>query len=76
MSLYDDVEREARHDWLDERERAYRWVDGELDDLAPEERAALAREAEAEWLAEEEANEQADRDRAERGTRDQDRRSW
>jgi hypothetical protein len=41
-------------------------VDGELDDVSPEERAALAREAAEEWRAEEEANEQADKDRAER----------
>jgi hypothetical protein len=51
------------------------YIDGEADDMAPEERAALAREAREEWLAEEEANEQADRDRAERGERYEDWRA-
>jgi hypothetical protein len=51
------------------------YVDGELDDLAPEERAALAREAAEEWQAEEEANELADKDRAERGERYEDWRA-
>jgi hypothetical protein len=51
------------------------WVDGEADDLAPEERAALAAEAREEWQAEEEANEMADKDRAERGERYEDWRA-
>lgn len=42
------------------------YVDGELDDASPEERAHLAAEAEEEWRAEEEATELEDRDRAER----------
>jgi hypothetical protein len=67
MSLYDDVEREARHDWLDNRERSdLDWVDGELDDVSPEERAALAREAAEEWQAEELQTEREDAQRAER----------
>ena len=47
---------------------AFYHVDGELDDLAPEERAALAREAAAEWQADEFASEREDADRAERGS--------
>lgn len=50
------------------------YVDGELDDVSPEERAALAAEAAEEWRAEEEQTEAEDRDRALRGERDQDAR--
>ncbi len=42
------------------------WIDGELDDVSPEERAALAREAALEWAAEEEQTEAEDKRRAER----------
>ena len=58
--------REALHDWLDQRTQLD-WVDGELDDVSPGERAALAKEAAEEWQAEEIANEQADKDADERG---------
>ncbi len=44
----------------------YWYVDGELDDVSPEERAALAREAALEWAAEEEQTEAEDARRAER----------
>ncbi len=44
----------------------YWFVDGMLDDLAPEERATLAREAREEWLADEIAIEQAEKDASER----------
>jgi hypothetical protein len=51
------------------------YVDGALDDVSPEERAALAAEAAEEWRAEEEANELAEKDRAERGERYEDWRA-
>ncbi len=45
----------------------YWYIDGELDDLSPEERAALAKEAAEEWQAEEIASEQAEKAADERG---------
>lgn len=54
---------------------AFYYVDGELDDLAPEERAHLAAEASEEWREDEEVLEQMDKDRAERGERYEDWRA-
>ncbi len=45
----------------------YWFIDGELDDISPEERAALAKEAAEEWQAEEIANEAEEKAADERG---------
>jgi hypothetical protein len=51
------------------------YVDGELDDVSPEERRALAAEAAAEWQADELANEAEDAAREERGSDTPERRA-
>jgi hypothetical protein len=53
----------------------YDLVDGEWDDVSPEERRALAREAAEEWIADELATEAEDKARWERGVPDQDART-
>ena len=53
----------------------YDLVDGEWDDVSPEERRMLAREAAEEWIADELATEAEDKARWERGVPDQDARA-
>ena len=54
---------------------ALRAVDGELDDVSPEEHAHLAAEASEEWREDEEVLERMERDRAERGSETPERRA-